>query len=634
MQAEVPLEKGMWYFVAATFNAKSMRATLHQEGVVNRYNSLLGKVAPLDLRSHVSEVFRFRQKNLPETPFLMAGSRDWHERRGAFVSQLYCGKIDRPGIYDRPLSRAELDEIRNGEAPPTHGLIAYWDTTAGYSQHGISDTVIDAGPHSLDAKGYNYPIRGQTGWNWSGRNDSFRLAPKEYGGIEFHSDQMIDCNWNVTKSVTLPSTLRSGVYAMRLRAGDGKGLGEEYIVFFVRPKVATGRVAFLAPTASYLAYANERLTFDAQIVQPMAGHPPLVSEHDIEMYRSNEFGHSCYDSWADGGGVCYSSYHRPILSMRPKYRISSLGCPWGLSADLSIVAWLEHQGYDYDVITDEELDREGVAALKPYKCVLSGTHPEYYSERMLDGTEDYIDGGGRYIYMGANGYYCNVAFRDDAPWIMECRKLGEGFKAWDARPGEFYMATNGQRGGPWKLLGRSAHKLMGVSIVSEGFDTSAPYERMPDSYEPSVAWITEGIDGTTIGDFGLGFNGAAGLEIDRVNPELGTPPHAKLIASSGGHTDTYILSSDCGPYVAHPGQFGTHDYRIRADITYYTAPNDGAVFSLGSIGFGMALPINGFDNNISRLLGNVVNAFIADGPLPGTAALEEDFAKSIACADA
>ena len=24
-----------------------------------------------------------------------------------------------------------------------------------------------------------------TGWNWTGRNDSFRLAPREYGGIVF-----------------------------------------------------------------------------------------------------------------------------------------------------------------------------------------------------------------------------------------------------------------------------------------------------------------------------------------------------------------------------------------------------------------------------------------------------------------
>ncbi len=28
---------------------------------------------------------------------------------------------------------------------------------------------------------------------------------------------------------------------------------------------------------------------------------------------------------------------------------------------------------------------------------------------MMNATEDYIAGGGHYIYMGGNGYYCNVA---------------------------------------------------------------------------------------------------------------------------------------------------------------------------------------------------------------------------------
>src|ERR1700678_1160368 len=175
LEAEVPLQAQMWYFVAATLDARSGRATLYQEGVGNRYNSLLGKVAPLDYRSHVSEVFRFRQKHLPDTPFFMAGSRDWHEKRGHFVSQLFCGKIDRPGLFDRPLRREELDQIKSGHKPPSDGMVAYWDTTDGYTDRGIGDIVTDVGPFHLHAKGYNRPVRAQTGWNWGGRNDCFRL---------------------------------------------------------------------------------------------------------------------------------------------------------------------------------------------------------------------------------------------------------------------------------------------------------------------------------------------------------------------------------------------------------------------------------------------------------------------------
>jgi N,N-dimethylformamidase len=621
LQAEAPLKAHVWYFVAATFDAKSGRAAIYQEGVSNRYNSLLGKVTPMDYRSHVSEVFRFRQKNLPETPFLMAGSRDWHEKRGHFVSQLYCGKIDRCGLFNRALKREELDEIKNGQEPTPNGLVAYWDTTDGYTDQGIGDIVTDVGPFRVHAKGYNRPVRAQTGWNWSGRNDCFRLAPHEYGGIEFHADALIDCNWRVTKTLKLPDDLRSGAYAMRLRAGDGKGLGEEYIVFFVRPKAPNSDLAFLVPTASYLAYANEHLGFDAQMVQPMSGSTPILAEIDVEMYKNPEFGHGCYDSWADGQGVCYSSYRRPIVNMRPKYRISAMNTTWQFPADLSVIGWLEHMKYDYDVLTDEDLELEGVSALAPYKCVISGTHPEYYSDRMLDATEDYIADGGRYIYLGANGYYCNIAFRRDEPWVLECRKLGMGWKAWEARPGEHYMATNGQKGGSWRAKGRAPQKIVGTGIVGEGFDASMPFTRMPDSYLPSFSWVMEGIERETFGDFGLGHGGAAGLELDVYDLKLGTPPNTKLLAASGGHDDNYLVMISPHEY---EGQYGTYNYQMRADMTYFDAPNDGACFSCSSIAFGQSLPINNFENDISRLLANVVNAFVKTGPLPTKAKTGDD----------
>jgi N,N-dimethylformamidase len=623
LQSDESLQPQMWYFVAASLDAKTGRATLYQEGVGNRYNSLLSKVASLQCSSHVSKVFRLRQKNLPETPFLMAGARDSSEIRGEFISQMFCGKIDRPGLFDRPLGRGELDKIKNGNSPSLDGLVAYWDTTDGYTDDGIGDIVTDVGPLHLNAKGYNRPVRAQTGWNWQGINDCFRLAPKEYGGIEFHSDALIDSKWKVTKSLKLPDTLRSGVYGVRLRAGAGHGLGEEYLVFFVRPKTPTGRIAFLIPTASYLAYANERLSFDESIIQPVTGMTPILSEIDIELNQSEEFGLSTCDRWADGNGVCYSSYHRPIVNMRPKYRTSSMNIAWGLPADLSIIAWLDNQEFDYDVLTDEDLHREGRAALAPYKCIIGGTHPECYSEPMLDATEDYIAGGGRYIYLGANGFHWSVAFRDDEPWAMECRKFGPAWKTWEARPGEYYMTTTGQKGGAWRAQGRAAQKLVGVGFISEGYGESQFYRRMPDSYHRTVSWITKGIEGEIIGDFGLAYDGAAGLALDRCDLTLGTPPHTKLIASSGGHTDNYIVN----PEVIHyhfEGLAGSYDHRVRADISYFTAPNNGAVFSAGSIAFGQALPVNNFNNNVSRVLANVVNAFVKPGALPGSLWVNEE----------
>jgi len=616
--AEVPLFPQIWYFVAVSFDAKSGQATLYQEAVLNRYNSLWSKVVPADYRSHVRETLRFRAKNLAETPFLIAGARDWHELRGDFVAQTYNGKIDRPAVYSRSLSREELDAIREGRSPPADGAVAIWDTTAGYTDQGLGHEVTDTGPYRLNARGYNRPVRAQTGWNWSGRDDCFRMAPEQYGGVEFHEDSIVDCNWDVTAQMTIPEDLKSGIYAVRLRAGPGKGLGEEYIVFFVRAKTPKAPIAFLAPTASYLAYANERLSFDAEIAQPIAGQTPIVSEIDIEMYQTPDFGASTYDIHADGAGICHTSYRRPIINMRPKYRISTMGICWQFPADLSIIAWLEHMGYDYEVVTDEDLERDTLDALKPYRCVITGTHPEYYSERMLDATEDYLAGGGRLCYMGGNGYYWHVAFRPDEPWCMEVRKGESGIRAWNSRAGEHYLQTNGLRSGIWRRCGRPPQKTVGVGFISQGFETANPFRRMPDSWHRTVSWMMEGIEGEIIGDFGLAHGGAAGIEMDRYDLTQGTPPHARILASSGGHTDNYILVSE-EMLVYHAGMLGTYDYRIRADIVYFTTPNDGAVFSTGSIAFGQALPCHSFDNDVSRLLKNVVDAFSKGGTLPGGA---------------
>jgi len=620
--AEAPLIARIWYFVAVSYDARTGRAEIFQEPVVNRYNSLLGKVVPMDYRSHVAETLRFRPRHDPQTPFLIAGAQDWHEARGHFVGQCFCGKLDRPGLYGRALSREEMAALQAGQRP-ADGLLAFWDTTAGYTERGIGDTVIDTGPHGLDAVGYNRPVRAQTGYNWNGRNDCFRLAPQEYGGVEFHVDTMIDSNWSVTRTLTLPDGLKSGAYAIRLRAGPGRGLAEEYVVFFVRAKVPKAPVAFLVPTGSYLAYANEHLSFDAQIIQPMTGQPPIVDEIDIEMYKNPDFGLSTYDSYEDGAGVCFSSFRRPILNMRPKYRMSSMGTTWQFPADLSVIAWLDQSGFDYEVLTEQDVHQEGLAALKPYRCVLSGTHPEYISERVLDATEDFIAEGGRFIYMGGNGYYWNVAYRDDEPWIMEVRKLDSGMRAWAARPGEHYLQTTGDKSGLWRNRGRPPQKTLGVGFIGEGFESGKPFRRMPDSYHRTVSWITEGIEGEIIGDFGLAQGGAAGLELDRYDLKLGTPPHAKIIASSGGHTDNYVLSVEEVLY-AYPGMTGTQDYRIRADMVFFTAPNGGAVFSASSIAFGQALPVDGFKNSVAKLLTNVVGAFAKNGPVPGEAWISDE----------
>lgn len=614
--AEVPLQAQLWYFVAATFDAATGTATLHQQPVINRYNSLLGHVVPMDGRSHTRMSLRVQPAEA-EGGFLIAGAHEHNPARGAFAAQCFNGKVDRPGVLPLAASREMIDALARGDLPPTDSLLAHWDSSAGYTDRGIGDQVLDIGPHALHAQGANRPVRGQTGWNWNGRDDCYRLNPQVYGAIECHDDALTDCRWAPTIEIAVPADLKSGCYALRLRAGTGPTATEEHVPFFVRPAKPTARICMLMPTASYLAYANAQLAFEVNAVQSITAVVPSFTPADIDYQKNGlEFGLSTYDHHRDGAGVCYSSARRPIINMRPKSRMPGVGWPWQFPADLSIIAWLEHMGYDYDVLTDDDLHAEGLAALQPYSVVINGTHAEYYSEPMLDATEDYLAQGGRVMYLSGNGYYWVTGFVPDQPWLIEVRKLEAGSRAWQSKPGEHYLASTGERSGLWRHRGRAPQKIVGTGFASEGMDESVPYRRMPDSWHKGVAWIFEGVEGDLIGNFGLAGGGAAGVEIDRYDLTLGTPPHARILASSEQFSDNYPLVQEEIMY-NHPGMGGTQHPGVRCDMVYFTTPHHGAVFAPSSIAWGQALPCKGFDNNVSVIMKNVLDAFITPGPLPG-----------------
>jgi N,N-dimethylformamidase len=615
--AEVPLWPHVWMAVSAGYDPATGEAWVHQQPVANRYNSRISlRVTPLELRSQVHMRLRVKPQQA-QAGFLIAAAHESNAARGAFKSQCFNGKIDRPGVLGHSASSAQREQLALGQA--VLGTLAFWDTSLGLSDHGVGDQVQDTGPHGLHAHGVNRPIRGQTGWNWNGRNDSYRLAPQEYGAIEFHDDALTDCRWTPTFEWTVPEDLKSGCYAFKLTAGEGAQAAEEYLPFFVRARVPKAPVALLIPTASYLAYGNAQLAFEVNAVQSITSVVPVFQQSDVDYYRDGlPFGLSAYDHHRSGEGCSLSSWRRPLINMRPKCRMPGVAWPWQFPADLSIVAWLEHQGIDYEVLTDFDLHAEGVDALKPYRSVINGTHAEYYSERMMDATEDYLAQGGRLMYLSGNGYYWVTGFRDDEPWVMEVRKLDSGSRAWQARPGEGYLASTGERSGLWRHRGRAPQKLVGTGFASEGMDQSVPYRRMADSWHKSVSWIFEGVPDEVFGDFGLAGGGAAGVEVDRYDLALGSPPHAKLLAASDGFSDNYPLVQEEIMY-NHPGMGGTQHPGVRCDMVYFTTPQHGAVFSPSSIAWSHALPCRGFDNPVSTIMANVLKAFMTPGPLPGAA---------------
>jgi N,N-dimethylformamidase len=455
------------------------------------------------------------------------------------------------------------------------------------------------------------------GWNWDGSELDWRRAPLQYGAIHFHEDDVYDADWQTDFIFEVPEHLRSGIYAARL--SDGEEV--ERIPFFVLPKrgTATADTLFLIPTASYMAYANERLSYDSHLAEVAAGHLPSIGREDMFLNQHREYGYSFYETHSDGSGVSVSSRLRPILNMRPGHTSGWIGPAgtgaWQFSADLHISAWLEAMGHRYDVATDEDLHAEGLALLQRYKVVITGTHPEYYSTDMSNAVQAYLQRGGRLMYLGANGFYWRIAFHPELPGVIELRRVEDGVRDWAGEPGEYYMSFTGEYGGLWRRNGRPPQSLVGVGFVAQGFDVSSYYRRQAGSFDPRATFIFEGVGADEkIGDFGLIGGGAAGLELDIVDRGLGSPPHTLVLAASEGHGQAYILVPEEVTSTL-PNVDGTQNPRVRAELAFFETPNGGAVFTTGSIAWAASLSHNNNDNNVSRITENVLRRFRDPKPL-------------------
>jgi N,N-dimethylformamidase len=596
VESGTPLRARQWYFVAAAFDAAAGSLRLRREAL-----SSFPQDQPVATTMSRPGI-RLRPAGVPLTFGALAPEQGG---RAGGARGLYNGKIDGPAVFRRPLADAEIDGLRRGGSPWPDGLVGAWDFSAAIA----SATLLDVGPDRRHGRAVNMPMRAVTGHNWTGDEIDFKHAPEQYGAIHFHDDDIEDAGWDTDFTWQVPDDARSGFYAARLRAGEH----EDHIPFFVRPAVgvARGRAVVLAPTFTYLAYSNETHRAMPRHQAVYTKRAMVKDRLDLYLDEHKEFGISLYDVHSDGSGSCYSSHLRPIPSLRPKYRQWQFGCPRHLAADLYLIDWLEHTGVAYDVVTDHDLHHHGQALLAPYAVVLTGTHPEYWSAQMRDAMAGYLAAGGRQMYLGGNGYYWVTSLDPERPHVAEVRKGIAGTRAWNSAPGELYHSSTGELGGLWRHRGKPPNQIVGVGFKAMGYDAPTPgYRRQPGSFDARAAFIFEGIGSDeVIGEFGLALGGAAGDELDRIDFDLGTPPHTLLLASAAGHSAYYV------PVVEDHNEMSDiviveQRSLVRADMVYFETGAGGAVFSTGAITWCGSLSHNGYDNNVARITGNVLRHFV------------------------
>lgn len=501
-------------------------------------------------------------------------------------SQFFNGKIEAPSI--------SADNI----------AIASWNLATNMNSLKVPSALahLDSG-HALNL--VNAPTRAVCGSKWDASELNWRHKPDHYAAIHFHDDDIYDFDWETSFSFTIPNDMPSGIYVMRITCGDH----EDAMPFFVCPPkgIRRAKLCVLVSTFTYAIYGNharpDYVPAWQERIKEWGAYP-----HNPAAYP--QYGLSTYNNHSDGAGICHASHKRPLFNLRPGYITFGAANCSGLrhfQADSHLIAWLHNQNIDYDIITDDEIDRDGLAAIAGYDAVTTGTHPEYHTSNTLDALTAYRDAGGALIYLGGNGFYWRIVRHTEDPDLLEIRRAEDGLRAWASEPGEYYNGFDGSYGGLWRRNGRPPQKLVGIGFTAQGVFEGMPYKRVCD--DSAFDWVFDGIDDGPIGDFGFSGNGAAGFELDRIDSKLDEGQDITILAQSYDTRDTFMLVPE--EQLTHLTNLsgGSESEAKRADMVYFKTPSGGQVFSVGSITFCGSLPWNNFDNNVSRLLRNVIDRF-------------------------
>jgi hypothetical protein len=388
----------------------------------------------------------------------------------------------------------------------------------------------------------------RVGW-YGGRGMKSMIAPISRRGLAQappvmdSASGLIECDWQDPYVLSVPESddpavWPSGIYVAKLTTGlTGK---QSYVVFVVR---------------------DDRRPSD------------LLFQQSVTTYQA-------YNDW--GGRSLYTKPRASKVSFNRPY-LSGHGTGHLLYWELSMVQFLEKQGYDVTYTTDVDTHEHG-NLLALHKGFLSVGHDEYWSWQMRDNVEAARDNGVNLAFFGSNVGYWQIrldpsSITGDADRTIIC------YKNQSSDPVSHSDDLSTRRLTTVKFrshpVDRPEDALVGVM-----------YETDPVQGDIVVSdassWLFEGT-GLKNGDH---LPGLLGYEVDRMSDH--TPTGTRQLAHS--------------PYPFR----GNTRY---SDMILYTAPSGGIVFATGSMqwNWGLADPgIEGrkFENSAVKMAtGNLLRRF-------------------------
>jgi N,N-dimethylformamidase len=366
---------------------------------------------------------------------------------------------------------------------------------------------------------------------------------------------------------------RSGLYYLWMRAPSGRAFSFPWVV---APKQPQSDIAVLASTNTWNAYNNFGGRSNYVNADRLPDVPVVNSRQDLGRYQDG----SPFGVWKPK-----DDEYRPLSFDRPEPINDLFDNPEAADpvqgrvqcgvapAEWRLYAWLEFEGYTYDLYAEAQL-HDGTLPLDRYRVLVIAVHPEYWTREMYLSVKSWVfERGGRLMYLGGNGLNCEVTL--DAEGRMRCLShlnSVHGELGGHSEDGSVQYESRMHR------TLESEANLLGVVCTESGIMTAAPYQVVDASH-----WAFAGTPLRTGDVFGEKTlhervsGGASGHETDKRSAS--SPPGTQLLAKG--------LNPDDGG----------------AEVVFHETSSGGAVFSVGSITWVSALFT---DESVSIVTRNVL----------------------------
>jgi N,N-dimethylformamidase len=378
-------------------------------------------------------------------------------------------------------------------------------------------------------------------------------------------------------SQLMEAPVESGLYYVHARTESGGFFAAPWVVAPAGPQAP---IVVLASTNTWNAYNNFGGRSNYINTAGLPPEPIVNARQDLGRYAGGE----SLGEWS------HSNDAYPPLSFERPEPFNHVPWPTRVTdpiagrqachlapAEWRLLAWLEREGFAYDLYADAQLD-DGTLDLAAYRVLILNTHPEYWTRRMFERARDWVGAGGRLAYLGGNGLNCEVEIADGRMRALtELHSIGGALgMADEADPSIWYDSRFSRTVEPEAAL-------LGVATTDAGIMTGAPYRVVKADH-----WAFAGTglsDGDTMGERSLHERcpgGASGHETDKMTGA--SPPGAVLLAKG-----------------LNPDEGG-------AEIVYHESGAGGAVFSVGSITWPSSVLV---DDAVSRITRTVLERFLA-----------------------